>query len=136
MNPFTDTASQFVFSIVTTQVHGTSKVTFQDIAVGLPALLTSIECFVFSIGFYFTFHSQEYQEWTAAPTRKYGGLRALLHALNPSDLIHGVIIAFTTWNVKTPEFVVPDSDSTIHHARPEPIDGPVSTIHHVKPKPV
>jgi len=50
---------------------------------------------IFSFWFYFTFHSKEYKEVMASGNRKYSMFRALLHALNPMDLIHGVRIAFT-----------------------------------------
>jgi len=110
---------RFIFSIVSTKVSGSSTITFRDISVGLPALLTSIECLIFTIGFYFTFHSSEYQEATGAPTRKYSGFRALIHAMSPMDIIHGIIIAFTTW--KIPNLEDNDPDSTIHHVRPKPV---------------
>lgn len=92
-------ASQFIFNIISTQVHGGAKVTYRDISIGIPALLTSIEALIFTIGFYFTFHSKEYQDGTAAPQKNYGGFRAFLHALSPGDLIRGVIIAFTPWKM-------------------------------------
>lgn len=121
-------------------------VTFRDITVGLPALLTSLECIIFTFGFYFTFHSSEYQEGTGAPQRRFSGFRALLHAMNPSDLIHGVRIALTTWRI--PHFDNQDSGdshdsvddpgsvSTVQHAAPKPVRDSVSTIQHPTPKPV
>jgi hypothetical protein len=86
---------QFIFSILASHVHGNSKVTYANIIIGLPQMIISIECAIFMVGFYFTFHSKEYRQHTGDPRGAKGTTQALLHAINPIDLIHGVWLCFT-----------------------------------------
>ena len=88
--------TQFVFSMLRSKVTGGSKVTYNDLTIGLPACLICIEQVIFSAFFYFTFRSSEYRtvkEQQGSPL-EYGMGRAIAEALNPSDLLGGIAAAF------------------------------------------
>ncbi|OQV02348.1 hypothetical protein CLAIMM_07563 [Cladophialophora immunda] len=84
----------FIFSILNSRVTGNLHITYDDITVGLPALLVCVESIIFMIGFYFTFSAREYQTCVEGKTQTYSPPQAVLSALNPMDLIHGVVQAF------------------------------------------
>lgn len=83
-------------------MKGDSKVTYQDITVGLPAMLICIEGMLFTAAFYFTFRSREYRKNMAETRSVKGMVQAFLHALNPMDLIHGVGTAFASFRRAKP----------------------------------
>jgi hypothetical protein len=68
-------------------------VTYDDITVGLQALLVCIEALAVMLSFYFFFHSNEYHKDKSALS-VYSPAQALIHALNPIDLIRGIGLAF------------------------------------------
>jgi hypothetical protein len=87
---------QFIFSILHSRVTGNSKVTYNDITIGLPALLICVEAMVFMIANHFVFNAKEYRNVKAEAGPTLGFARALLNALNPIDLIQGIGQAFGT----------------------------------------
>ncbi|KIV91682.1 hypothetical protein PV10_06196 [Exophiala mesophila] len=89
------TLQRFVFNILKSQVQGSSKVTYRDITVGIPALLTCIEAVLFTASYYLTFHAKEYRDHRVETRSISGMFGALLHALNPMDLIRGIGYALT-----------------------------------------
>lgn len=92
------TLQHFIFGILSSHVHGNSKITYANIIIGLPQLIISIECAIFMAGFYFTFHSKEYREHTGEARSAHGTVQAFLHAINPIDLIRGVGLCFTSFD--------------------------------------
>ncbi|KAK3067571.1 hypothetical protein LTR53_015492 [Teratosphaeriaceae sp. CCFEE 6253] len=77
----------------------TKTVTYNDINFGLPALLTCVESVVFSLVFHWTYSAKEYHEGQrldrfGSPVKCTGTARAILDALNLSDVIAGTILAF------------------------------------------
>ena len=86
---------QFVFSILKSKVTGNSKVTYDDITVGLPALLICIESVVFLVAFHFVFNAREYRGAKEEVNSAHGVAQALLDALNPMDLLRAIGQAFT-----------------------------------------
>ncbi len=69
--------------------------TYNDLTVGVPACLVCIEQVIFAALFYYTFRSNEYvrrnKEGSVQP---YTMGRAIGDALNPSDLLCGIVAAF------------------------------------------
>ena len=69
--------------------------TYKDLTVGVPACLSCIEQVFFAAFFYYTFRSNEYvlrnKEGSVQP---YTMGRAIGDALNPSDLLRGIVAAF------------------------------------------
>lgn len=92
--------TQFVFNIVQTQVRGNTILTHQDISIGLPTLLLSIEGMLFMAAFHFSMHSGPYRSHEGKKQSFRSMAMAFLHALNPEDLIHGVWWALKSFFVK------------------------------------
>jgi hypothetical protein len=85
---------QFVFNIIKSHVKGGPKVTYDDITVGVPALLVCVEAVFFMIGYFVFFNAKEYKDRKVEAGSSYSLAQALLHAMNPGDLIHGIARAF------------------------------------------
>ncbi|KIX92789.1 uncharacterized protein Z520_11452 [Fonsecaea multimorphosa CBS 102226] len=84
----------FVFSILKSRMTGNSHVTYDDLTIGLPALLICVEGVIFMVGFYFTFNAREYRSCVEGKPKTYRPVQALVDALNPMDLMRGVFQAF------------------------------------------
>ncbi|TKA71383.1 hypothetical protein B0A55_04027 [Friedmanniomyces simplex] len=88
-----------VFGILNGKLFSPTKhITYNDINFGIPALLTSIESVIFSLIFHWSFSSGEYHE--GHRLNQLGGValrtstfKAVLDALNPSDIIIGTTTA-------------------------------------------
>lgn len=85
--------------MLASHVSGNSKVTYNDITIGLQSLLVCIESLLCTISFYFFFRASEYrqvqkEEEGGATLAVYGPAGALVNSLNPVDLLRGVILAF------------------------------------------
>ena len=90
-----DMIIQFVFSILRSKVTGSSKITYNDATIGIPACLVCIEQIFFAAAFYYTFSSKEYSnEHEDGSSTRYPLGRAIGDALNPSDLLRGIASAF------------------------------------------
>ncbi|KAK5127961.1 hypothetical protein LTR85_005078 [Meristemomyces frigidus] len=78
----------------------TATVTYNDINFGIPSLMTCVEAVIFSLMFQWSFSSGEYAESRRVdrlggnPASRKRTLRAVLDALNLSDIIAGTIVAF------------------------------------------
>jgi len=74
--------------------------TYNDINFGIPSFMTCIEAVIFSLIFQWSFSSTEYQEnrrmdrFGTGPASRIHTLRAVLDALNLSDIIAGTFVAF------------------------------------------
>ncbi|KAK5701279.1 hypothetical protein LTR17_022736 [Elasticomyces elasticus] len=73
-----------------------AKLTYNDINFGIPAFLTCVESVIFSLLFHWSYSSKEYHE--GGRIDRLGGVAqrtktfsAILDALNPSDIIAGVV---------------------------------------------
>lgn len=89
-------SKQFIFGIVESHVTGNTKITYDDITIGLPALLISVEAVVFMVAFHFVFSAKDYRHDEGIASR-YTVRQALLHALIPIDLVQGVAQAFASF---------------------------------------
>ena len=83
---------QWVFSILleTHAIKTSEQFTYNDILWGLPAVLTCVEMVFFAVGFWYAFSASEYSS-TAHPETPMPIWKAIPHALNPTDLIMGII---------------------------------------------
>ncbi|KAK0996964.1 hypothetical protein LTR54_010041 [Friedmanniomyces endolithicus] len=75
-----------------------SVITYNDINFGVPAFLTSVEAVVFSLIFHWAYSSKEYQDGhrlnrLGGVAQRTSTLKAILDALNPSDIIVGTTTA-------------------------------------------
>ncbi len=75
-------------------MNGGSKVTYDDITVGLPALLICVEGVIFMVGNHFIFNAKGYRIGKDESGPSHNMLQAILNALNPMDLIQGIGQAF------------------------------------------
>ena len=76
-------------------MSGSSKVTYEDITVGIPALLICIEAAIFMVAFYFIFNAKAYRQSKEEVGASSAGIvRALFDAMNPTDLLRGIRQAF------------------------------------------
>ncbi len=94
---FTNMIQTLIFSFLNSGRHlgGNSKVTHLDLWLGIPSLLVCFEQIIFSAFFHYSFRSQEYRALKTADGRQLSFLQAAAHAINPSDLIAGIVRAFT-----------------------------------------
>ncbi|OCT49477.1 seven transmembrane receptor protein [Cladophialophora carrionii] len=88
------TAVQFIFGILRSKVTGGSKVTYDDITIGLPALLNCVEALMFMVGNYFIFNIREYRTGQEKDGPRSRIRKSLPDALNPMDLIRAIGLAF------------------------------------------
>ena len=86
-----------VFSVLTGQnlLHGSHKTTGKDLTIGIPALIVAVEQVFFAIFFHYSFRSREYHEDVlqkqGLQVRRKGTLAAALEAMNPMDVIMGIV---------------------------------------------
>ena len=73
---------------------GGAKVTYDDITIGLPALLICVEAVIFMVGNLFVFNAKVYRESKQETGPDFSIAQALLDALNPADLVRGIGQAF------------------------------------------
>lgn len=76
----------------------TKKVTYNDINFGIPAFLTCIESVIFALIFLWSYSSNEYMEGKrmdrmGMAAHRTSTFRAILNALNLSDIVAGTILA-------------------------------------------
>jgi len=95
------TLQNFVFSILRSKVTGSSKITYDDITIGVPALLICVEAVIFMAANLFVFNIKEYRNSKEQTGRDYSIMQALLNALNPMDLIRGIVQAFGSFRART-----------------------------------
>lgn len=78
----------------------TKTATYNDINFGIPSFMTCIESVIFSGIFHYSFSPSEYKEGSrldrfgASPAKRTRTFRAILDALNLSDIIAGTLVAF------------------------------------------
>jgi hypothetical protein len=72
----------------------TATLTFDDLYFGMPLLLTAIEAMVFSFTFHWAFRSRLYHEEYIPGQRRMPIWRAILDAMNLSDIVRATIRAF------------------------------------------
>lgn len=78
-------------------IKTSSSLSYNDIIWGMPGLCTCAEMVLFSLGFWYAFSSTEYSS-TAKPYEQPLPLgKAILDALNPSDLVLGIARIFPIW---------------------------------------
>jgi hypothetical protein len=72
-----------------------AKVTYDDIYYGIPSVLTCVESFIFSLIFFWSFNSKEYHpDNVRTGGNKMTTWRAILDAMNMSDIVKGIILMF------------------------------------------
>lgn len=83
---------QWVFSILLEQhaIKTSEHFKYNDILWGLPAMLTCMEMVLFSAGFWYAFSASEYSS-AAHPGKVMPIWKAIPHALNPTDLVMGML---------------------------------------------
>lgn len=69
------------------------KYTYDDLYYGVPAMLTALEAMIFCFGFHFAYRSREYHEEERAGLKRMSVWKAVLDALNLSDIVFGVVTA-------------------------------------------
>ncbi|KAM0720406.1 hypothetical protein Q7P37_004542 [Cladosporium fusiforme] len=74
-------------------IHTSSTFTYGDLLYGIPNVLTCIESIFFAASFWYAFSSTEY---SSSSGRRLPLWRAVLDALNPSDLIFGILRMFAS----------------------------------------
>ncbi|KAF8861564.1 hypothetical protein BDZ45DRAFT_740340 [Acephala macrosclerotiorum] len=95
-----------VFSFLTSSsdLHPSSKLTYKDLTIAIPNLIVSFEMVIFSLIFLHVYRTSEYnfkKGATAVPlghggySGGFAGLGAIAQALNISDVVRGIIEAFT-----------------------------------------
>ncbi|KAK1085598.1 hypothetical protein LTR48_004398 [Friedmanniomyces endolithicus] len=88
-----------IFGLLNGKLFSPSAViTYNDINFGVPAFLTSVEAVVFSLIFHWAYRSKEYQDGhrlnrLGGVAQRTSTLKAILDALNPSDIIVGTTTA-------------------------------------------
>ncbi|EMC99053.1 hypothetical protein BAUCODRAFT_146038 [Baudoinia panamericana UAMH 10762] len=93
------TFNRIVFGILNGKLFSPSpKATYNDINFGIPAFLTCVEAVIFSLIFQWTFRSREYAQrsdrYGQGPAQRTRTWKAILDALNLSDIIAGTVVAF------------------------------------------
>lgn len=84
----------------------TKKATYNDINFGIASFMTCIEAVFFSILMHWSFSSSNYKEGAKmdrlnfGPAQRISTFRAVLNALNPSDIVAGTVIAMRMLFVK------------------------------------
>ncbi|KAJ9643200.1 hypothetical protein H2204_002095 [Knufia peltigerae] len=95
------TLQHFAFSIIASHVQGNDKITYNDIIIGLQSLLVCIEALFTQVAFFFFFHPREFgnrnqggklsgDEAAVPAVVGYTPTKAIIHSLNPMDLILGI----------------------------------------------
>lgn len=94
-------ARKIVFGLFNGKIfHPSATMTFNDINFGVPAFITMVECVIFSFVFLWAFSATEYKEgqrmdrYGMGPAQRTRTWRAILNALNLSDIIIGTVVAF------------------------------------------
>jgi len=82
----------WVFSILLEHniIKTSSKFSYNDIIWGLPATVTCVEMVLFAVGFWYAFSSSEYGSSAKPRDRPLPLWKAVLHAINPWDLLVGI----------------------------------------------
>jgi hypothetical protein len=101
---------QFIFGFLNGQIFKPSAtLTYDDIYYGIPNVLTCVESFIFSILFIWSFNSNEYHpDNVRTGGHKMSTWRAILDAMNLSDIVKGIILMFRlgiSVGPGTPKFV-------------------------------
>ncbi|EXJ56393.1 hypothetical protein A1O7_06736 [Cladophialophora yegresii CBS 114405] len=96
------TLQRFIFSILRSKVTGSSKVTYDDITIGLPALLICVEALMFMVGNYLIFNVREYRTGQEKDGPTYVVGKSLPDALNPVDLLRAIALAFGSLRTRKP----------------------------------
>ncbi|MCJ1303447.1 hypothetical protein MMC08_006257 [Hypocenomyce scalaris] len=94
---FTSVVQTLVFTFLNSggHLHGNSKVTHNDLWLGIPALLVCAEQVIFSAFFHYSCGSREYHASRQGNNhRGMGLLGAAADAMNPSDLLNGIATVF------------------------------------------
>lgn len=87
---------QWAFSLLLEYkaIKPSSQFSYNDIFYGIPAVLTCVEMVLFAVGFWYSFSASEYSSRAKPGHTPYPIWKAALHALNPTDLILGVVRIF------------------------------------------
>lgn len=95
------TILQLIFHVLNGKLFSpTDKATYNDINFGIASFMTCIEAVVFSFIFHWSFSSGEYKEGQRTdrlglgPAQRTSTFRAILDALNLSDIVAGSVLAF------------------------------------------
>ena len=70
-------------------MNGNSKVTYNDVTIGLPALMICVEAVVFMVANHFVFNAKPYHH-TEKAGAGYSFVQALLDVMSPMDLIRSI----------------------------------------------
>ncbi|OCL13952.1 hypothetical protein AOQ84DRAFT_331864 [Glonium stellatum] len=86
---------EIIFGFLNGKIFQPSRtMTYDDIYYGIPMMLTALEAMLFSFAFHFAFRSREYHAENRPDAHRLSTWRAILDALNLSDIVHSVILAF------------------------------------------
>ncbi|KAI9740240.1 MAG: hypothetical protein M1834_004818 [Cirrosporium novae-zelandiae] len=118
-----------------------SKFTYQDLTIGLPCLLTSIEMALFALAFIYVFNTADYKSKTrSSPPLPY--FQAFADAMNPSDLLIGIYDAFLflsqrsgTEDMPASKYPPPNRGSPLERLIPGATDRTDYDINHMSPPP-
>jgi hypothetical protein len=147
---FVSTVQTFVFSIVAGQVEPTNTLSYNDIANTLPELLVCCEMVLFSVFFFFSYSHRPYilhkpglEDGHAMAPRKYQGgflgIKSLLSALNPMEILVGLTTAFRMLTGKMADrrqqkqYAMEDSQYRPHEGRRgayEPVGASPRPVYH------
>lgn len=91
---------QIIFHLLNSKLFSpTKKATYNDINFGIASFMTCIEAIIFSVIFLWSYSSNEFREGVqadrmGATSQRASTWRAILDALNMSDIIAGTVFAF------------------------------------------
>lgn len=95
------TSSKIIFHLLNGKLFSpTATATYNDINFGIASFMTCIEAVIFSFIFHWSFSSSEYKEgekmdrFGRGPAERIKTFRAVLNALNLSDIVAGSVLAF------------------------------------------
>lgn len=130
---FIDVMQTLVFDILltTNTIKPTSVLSLPDLVIDVPGLMVCIECFLFSLLFFWAFSAAPYQvkeyksEQGVTTTRKSSFLTALLDVLDVRDILAGImnmLAAFRAWR-RNAKGVESEMDSVYQQDRNSQQDG-------------
>ena len=83
-----------MFSILLNRnaIHPSSRFSFGDLLYGIPNTLLAVEAVLLSALFWYAFSAAEYSS-KAHPGKAFNFFHAIVHSLNPMDLVLGIVRA-------------------------------------------
>lgn len=86
---------EVIFGFLNGKMFEPSKtMAYDNIYYGVPVMLTAVEAMIFSFAFHFAFRSREYHTDNRPERHRLPTWRAIFDALNLTDIVHGVTLAF------------------------------------------